>query len=127
MSDKRLPDKAIDVIDEAGAAQRLLPAESRKSVIDEREIEETIARMTKIPVATLSQGDEEKLYHLPEDLKKRIFGQDEAVDAVVSAIRLSRAGFDKSDRPVVPSSSRVPPVSARLSLRSSSRSRSASA
>lgn len=72
MSDKRLPDKAIDVIDEAGAAQRLLPAESRKSVIDEREIEETIAKMTKIPVATLSQGDEEKLYHLPEDLKKRI-------------------------------------------------------
>lgn len=100
MSDKRLPDKAIDMIDEAGAAQRLLPAESRKGVIDEREIEETIAKMTKIPVATLTQGDEEKLYHLPEDLKKRIFGQDEAVDAVVSAIRLSRAGFDKSDRPV---------------------------
>ncbi len=100
ISDRRLPDKAIDVIDEAGAAQQLLPRESRKAVIGREEIERTVSEIAGVPVATLSEGDSGKLLRLPDDLRAVIYGQDDAVNRVVSAIRLSRAGLGSPDRPV---------------------------
>jgi ATP-dependent Clp protease ATP-binding subunit ClpA len=98
LQDRRLPDKAIDLIDEAGAAVRLKPGDrSRVGVPD---IEEVVARMAQIPAKTVSRDDRERLQTLGPDLKNLIFGQDEAIDRLVSAIKLSRAGLAHPDKPV---------------------------
>ena len=100
MPDRHLPDKAIDVIDEAGAYQALQHGAERKTTIDVPEVEEIIARMARIPVNTVSQSDRQMLKRLPRDLKERVFGQDQAIDALASAIKLSRSGLRDKNKPV---------------------------
>jgi ATP-dependent Clp protease ATP-binding subunit ClpA len=97
INERHLPDKAIDVIDEAGAVDRLRP-EPRHSITP-REIEEVVAKMAKIPAKTVSATDEEALRNLEPALKKVIFGQDKAIEALVSAIKLSRSGLGAAERP----------------------------
>jgi ATP-dependent Clp protease ATP-binding subunit ClpA len=97
INERHLPDKAIDVIDEAGAVDRLRPEPRR--VIVPREIEEVVAKMAKIPAKTVSSSDEEALRNLEPSLKKVIFGQDAAIEALVSAIKLSRSGLGAAERP----------------------------
>ncbi len=96
----QLPDKAIDVLDEAGAAQKLLPARTRKKRIGIPEIEVVVARMARVPVQAVGSDDRQKLSILETDLKAVLFGQDPAIDAVASAIKLSRSGLRGHDRPV---------------------------
>jgi ATP-dependent Clp protease ATP-binding subunit ClpA len=106
--DKHLPDKAIDVLDEAGARMRMLepaPSEARgprpeASVIGEHEVEQVVARMAKIPPRTVAVGEKERLQNLEGDLKKVIFGQDHAIKQLVSAIKISRSGLGNPDKPV---------------------------
>ncbi|MCP5362163.1 MAG: ATP-dependent Clp protease ATP-binding subunit ClpA [Hyphomicrobiales bacterium] len=98
--DKKLPDKAIDVLDEAGARHALLPAEKRTLVITVEDIEETVARMARIPSRSVSSNESERLQKLEERLKEQVFGQSSAVEAVVSSIKLSRAGLRKSTKPI---------------------------
>ncbi len=93
MADRKLPDKAIDVIDEVGAAQMLLPSSKRKKTIGVKDVENTIATMARIPSKTVSKNDEEKLKDLDAGLKRVVFGQNEAIDALTAAIKLSRAGL----------------------------------
>lgn len=93
ITDRHLPDKAIDVIDEAGAKQRMLPAGQRKEIIDIAEIEEIISKIARVPVKSVSSSDKEKLGNLEKNLKMLVFGQDEAIAALASAIKLSRAGL----------------------------------
>ena len=93
MSDRKLPDKAIDVIDESGASQMLLAENKRKSVIGVKEIEETVATMARIPPKTVSKNDAEVLKDLGTNLKRVVFGQDKAIDALTAAIKLARAGL----------------------------------
>ena len=100
ITDRHLPDKAIDVLDEAGAAQRLLPAGKRVKEIGAREVEKTVAEIARVPAEHVAEGDAQKLRALPRELKSVIFGQDKAIDKVVSAIRLSRSGLSGRDRPV---------------------------
>ena len=100
LRDLQLPDKAIDVLDEAGAAQKLLPARKRRRTIGVADIEEVVARMARIPVRTVSSDDRTRLASLEEDLRGVLFGQDPAVDQVCSAIKLSRSGLRGFDRPV---------------------------
>ncbi len=100
MADRKLPDKAIDVIDEAGARQRLFSEEDRKSVIDEAEIEEVISRMARIPPKSVSTSDTERLRSLPEDLQRVVFGQNEAIDQLSAAIKLARAGLREPNKPI---------------------------
>lgn len=100
ISDRHLPDKAIDVIDEAGAAQRLLPEEERKSVIDRREIEEIVAKIARVPAASVSHDDRSKLQTLERDLKSVVFGQDAALEALASSVKMARSGLGKTDRPI---------------------------
>ncbi|MCI6531191.1 MAG: AAA family ATPase [Mesosutterella sp.] len=100
ISDRRLPDKAIDVIDEAGAAQRLLAPGDKPPVIGPGEIAATVSAMARVPVDAVSAGEAGRLKSLGESIRRAIYGQDEAVDAVVSAIRLSRSGLGGHDRPV---------------------------
>ncbi len=100
MPDRHLPDKAIDVIDEAGAFQALQIGAKRKTTIDVNEIEEVIARMARIPVSTVSQSDLQMLKKLPVQLKQRVFGQDLAIDALANAIKLSRSGLRDKNKPV---------------------------
>ena len=100
MADRKLPDKAIDVIDEAGARQRLFTEEERKSVIDEPEIEEVISKMARIPPKSVSTSDTERLRTLAEDLRRVVFGQDEAIDQLAAAIKLSRAGLREPNKPI---------------------------
>lgn len=100
ISDRRLPDKAIDVLDEAGAAQRLLPPEKKAKVIGKAEIERTVAAIARVPADSVAAGEKEALRNLPRDLKRAVFGQDEAIGRVVSAIRLSRSGLGSAERPV---------------------------
>ncbi|MEX6634325.1 ATP-dependent Clp protease ATP-binding subunit ClpA [Hyphococcus lacteus] len=100
MTDRKLPDKAIDVIDEAGARQMLYTAEKRKSVIDEPEIEEVVAKMARIPPKSVSKSDTERLQKLGEDLRRVVFGQDEAIDQLAAAIKLSRAGLREPEKPI---------------------------
>ena len=95
-----LPDKAIDLIDEAGAHQRILPAEQRVKVVGEAEIEATVARITQIPVTEVSSTDRESLANLESGLQSVIYGQDKAIAALSNAIQLSRAGLREGDRPV---------------------------
>jgi len=100
INDRYLPDKAIDVIDEAGALQRLVPQSKRKKVIGVGDIEAIVAKIARIPSKTVSSSDRDTLLHLDEALKAKVFGQDEAVDTITAAIRMSRAGLAAPDRPV---------------------------
>lgn len=100
IGDRLLPDKAIDVIDEAGARQRLLPEEQRKSVIDTEEIETIVAKMARIPAKQVSATDKDVLQHLERNLKMVIFGQDPAIQSLASAIKLARSGLGNPDKPI---------------------------
>ncbi|MDA7981617.1 MAG: ATP-dependent Clp protease ATP-binding subunit ClpA [Alphaproteobacteria bacterium] len=100
LHDRRLPDKAVDVIDEAGAAQKARLTGRARKVIGIREIEETIAQIARIPTRNVSQDDRQALQTLEEDLKRLVFGQDEAISNLSGAVRLSRAGLRAGDRPV---------------------------
>src|SRR6202522_453254 len=98
--DRKLPDKAIDVIDESGAAQMLLPEGRRKRTIGIKEIETTIATMARIPPKAVSKDDAEVLQHLEETLKRVVYGQNEAIAALSSAIKLARAGLRDPEKPI---------------------------
>ena len=98
--DRKLPDKAIDVIDETGASQMLLPETKRKKTIGVKEIEATIASMARIPPKSVSKDDTEVLQHLEETLKRSVYGQDVAVSALAAAIKLARAGLRDPEKPI---------------------------
>lgn len=100
INERFLPDKAIDVVDEAGAYQNLLPKQKRKKIISVSEIEQVIAKMTRIPVKKLSSQDKKTLKNLERDLKLMVYGQDDAIDALSSAIKLSRSGLREEHKPV---------------------------
>ncbi|MFC7398780.1 ATP-dependent Clp protease ATP-binding subunit ClpA [Chelatococcus sp. GCM10030263] len=98
--DRKLPDKAIDVIDETGASQMLVPESRRKKTIGVKEIESTIATMARIPPKTVSKDDAEVLQHLHETLERVVYGQDTAIQALSSAIKLARAGLRDGEKPI---------------------------
>ena len=98
--DRKLPDKAIDVIDESGAAQMLLPESRRKKTIGIKEIETTIATMARIPPKTVSKDDAEVLQHLEQTLKTMVYGQDKAIEALSASIKLARAGLREPEKPI---------------------------
>ncbi|MGJ8529740.1 ATP-dependent Clp protease ATP-binding subunit ClpA [Maritalea sp.] len=100
INDRKLPDKAIDVVDESGAAQRLLPEKDRKKIIGVEEIEATIATMARIPPKSVSKSDTELLSGLEDNLKRVVFGQDAAIGALSSAIKLARAGLREPEKPI---------------------------
>ncbi|MCT7666773.1 ATP-dependent Clp protease ATP-binding subunit ClpA [Shinella kummerowiae] len=100
INDRKLPDKAIDVIDETGAAQMLLPAGKRRKLITEKEIEATIATMARIPAKTVSKDDEQVLSNLEKELRSVVYGQDLAIEALASAIKLARAGLREPNKPI---------------------------
>jgi ATP-dependent Clp protease ATP-binding subunit ClpA len=100
ISDRFLPDKAIDVVDEAGAYQRLLPEKKRKKVIGVKEIEIIVAKMARIPSQTVSASDRQLLRSLEDDLKHIVFGQEEAITAIVSAVKMGRSGLSDPNKPV---------------------------
>jgi len=100
INDRKLPDKAIDVIDEAGASQMLVPEGKRKKKITIKEIEATIATMARIPPKTVSKSDAEVLGNLEKDMKRLVFGQDNAIGQLTSAIKLSRAGLREPEKPI---------------------------
>ncbi len=100
INDRFLPDKAIDVIDEAGAAMRLLPAERRKKTVRPREIERVVSGMARVPVSSVTTDERERLQTLERDLRLTIYGQDHAIGAVVAAIKLARSGLSDPRRPV---------------------------
>jgi len=100
IGDRKLPDKAIDVIDEVGASQHLLPEAKRKKTINVKDIEAIIATMARIPAKSVSKDDREQLASLERDLKTMVFGQDKAIDALCSAVKLSRAGLRSPDKPI---------------------------
>src|ERR1700731_686144 len=100
INDRKLPDKAIDVIDETGASQMLLPEPKRKKTIGIKEIEATIATMARIPPKTVSKDDAEVLEHLTETLERVVYGQNEAIAALTSAIKLARAGLRDGEKPI---------------------------
>lgn len=100
INERQLPDKAIDVIDEAGAGQRLLPASKRKKTIGVTDIEHIISKMARIPEKSVSASDKEVLKNLGRNLKMVVFGQDEAIDTLTDAIRLSRSGLGNEKKPI---------------------------
>ena len=100
INDRKLPDKAIDVIDEAGAAQRLVPEEERKKTIDVTQIENVVAKIARIPPKNVSKDDAVVLKDLEASLKRVVFGQDKAIEALSSAIKLSRAGLREPEKPI---------------------------
>jgi ATP-dependent Clp protease ATP-binding subunit ClpA len=100
INDRKLPDKAIDVIDETGASQMLVPAEKRKKRIGTAEIEATIATMARIPAKSVSKDDAEVLKNLTEQLKRMVYGQDAAIEALASSIKLARAGLREPNKPI---------------------------
>ncbi|TZF91299.1 ATP-dependent Clp protease ATP-binding subunit ClpA [Cognatilysobacter lacus] len=100
IGDRLLPDKAIDVIDEAGARQRLLPETERKAVIDVEEVERIVAKMARIPAKQVTATDKDVLRNLERNLKMVIFGQDPAIDTLTSAIKLARSGLASPDKPI---------------------------
>ena len=100
ITDRKLPDKAIDVLDEAGAAQMLLPEFKRKKTITHREIEDIVAKIARMPSKTISMDDSETLRNLDKNLKLVVFGQDNAIDALSSAIKMSRAGLREEEKPI---------------------------
>ncbi|MFN3234999.1 MAG: ATP-dependent Clp protease ATP-binding subunit ClpA [Gammaproteobacteria bacterium] len=100
ISDRKLPDKAIDVVDEAGAFQRLQSEGKRKKTITVNEIEQMIAKMARVPEQKVSVSDREKLKYLVRDLKTLVFGQDEAIESLGTAIKLARSGLREADKPI---------------------------
>ena len=98
--DRKLPDKAIDVIDETGASQMLVPEGKRKKKITVKEVEATVATMARIPPKTVTKSDAEVLSNLEKDLKRLVFGQDKAIEALSSAIKLARAGLREPEKPI---------------------------
>ena len=100
INDRRLPDKAIDVIDEVGAAVKILPPEKRKKIIGPKDIEKIVAKIAKIPPRSVSTSDREQLQNLERDLKLTVFGQDVAVEMLASTIKLSRSGLGHPEKPI---------------------------
>lgn len=100
ITDRKLPDKAIDVIDETGASQMLLPLSKRRKLITEKEIEATVATMARIPPKTVSRDDEELLSNLEQELRAVVYGQEVAIEALTSAIKLARAGLREPNKPI---------------------------
>ncbi|MBI2778646.1 MAG: ATP-dependent Clp protease ATP-binding subunit ClpA [Gammaproteobacteria bacterium] len=100
INDRYLPDKAIDVIDEVGANQHLLPASKRKKVIGVKEIEDIVAKIARIPPKSVSSSDKDVLRNLERDLKMLVFGQNDAIEALASAIKMSRAGLGNVQKPI---------------------------
>ncbi len=100
INDRFLPDKAIDVIDEAGAHQQLLPEAKRKKTIGVHEVEAIVAQIARIPTKSVSSSDKKALANLDDDLKRVVFGQDKAIEALATAIKLSRAGLNSPDKPI---------------------------
>ena len=100
INERRLPDKAIDVLDEAGAADRMLPEEKRRHRIRARDVERVVARMAKIPERTVSADDQAQLALLEPELRKVIYGQDKAIEAIASSIKLSRSGLGAPEKPI---------------------------
>jgi len=100
INDRQLPDKAIDVIDEAGAAQRILTPSKRKKTIGKGDIEDIVAKIARIPPANVSNDDKGKLKTLERDLKSVVFGQDKALEALASSVKMARAGLGKTDKPI---------------------------
>jgi len=100
INDRHLPDKAIDVIDEAGAAQRILPKSKQKKTIGKSDIEDIISKIARIPPQSVNQDDRTKLQTIDRDLKNVVFGQDPAIEALASAIKMARAGLGKTDKPI---------------------------
>jgi ATP-dependent Clp protease ATP-binding subunit ClpA len=100
INDRHLPDKAIDVIDEAGAAQRILPKSKQRRVITKHEIEDIIAKIARIPPHNVSSNDRSKLQNLDRDLKAVVFGQDRAIDALAASIKMARSGLGNPQKPI---------------------------
>ena len=100
MTDRKLPDKAIDVIDEAGAAQHLVPESKRRKTIGVKEIEAVVAKLARIPAKSVSKDDTQVLRDLEKSLKRVVFGQDPAIEALASAIKLARAGLREPEKPI---------------------------
>ena len=100
INDRKLPDKAIDVIDEAGAAQHLVPESKRRKTIGVKEVEAVVAKIARIPPKSVSKDDAEVLKDLEKSLKRVVFGQDDAIDALSSAIKLARAGLREPEKPI---------------------------
>ncbi len=100
INDRRLPDKAIDVIDEIGAAVKIQPAEKRRKLIIPKDIERIVAKIAKIPPRTVSTSDKEQLQNLERDLKLVVFGQDTAIETLASTIKLSRSGLGQPEKPI---------------------------
>ncbi len=100
ITDRHLPDKAIDVIDEAGAAQRILPKSRQKKIISKQDIEEIIAKIARIPSAQVSSDDRHALKNLDRDLKAVVFGQDPAIDALAKSIKMARSGLGTPGKPI---------------------------
>ena len=100
ITDRKLPDKAIDVIDETGASQMLLPEKRRRKTIGVKEIEAVVAKIARIPPKTVSRDDKASLRTLEADLKRMVYGQDKAIDALTAAIKLARAGLRESEKPI---------------------------
>ncbi len=100
INDRHLPDKAIDVIDEAGAAQRILPKSRQKKVIGNKEIEDIIAKIARIPPKNISSDDRNALKTLERDLKAVVFGQDKAIEALSSAVKMARSGLGHNNKPI---------------------------
>jgi len=100
INDRHLPDKAIDVIDEAGAAQRILPKSKQKKTITRNEVEEIVAKIARIPPASVSSDDRSKLKTLDRDLNSVVFGQEPAVEAIAAAIKMARSGLGRPDKPI---------------------------
>ena len=100
INDRKLPDKAIDVIDEAGAAQRIVPKSRQKKIINKGEIEEIVAKIARIPAKSVSSDDRNALKTLDRDLKAVVFGQDKAIEALVTSIRMARSGLGNPRKPI---------------------------
>ncbi len=100
IGDRKLPDKAIDVIDEAGASQYLLPEDKRKKIIISKDIEDVVALMARIPTKSVNQSDKNNLKNLERDLKNFVFGQNQAIEELSSSIKLSRAGLREDGKPI---------------------------
>ena len=100
INDRHLPDKAIDVIDEAGAAQQILAPSKRKKTISKTGVEEIVAKIARIPPANVSNDDRGKLKTLDRDLKSVVFGQDKALDVLASAVKMARSGLGRADKPI---------------------------
>ncbi len=100
INDRKLPDKAIDIIDEVGAAQMLLVESKRRKVITTKEVEAVVSMIARIPPKTVSRDDKETLQNLDRDLKTMVFGQDKAIEALVAAIKLARAGLREPEKPI---------------------------